>query len=185
MKLDTRQRWLLLGGLLAATLAAAAWVGDRAAKPETDLVVASEPAKAPRSSASLARAGTKDEAPQVNLEKLKSRDVGKASRDPFALPMPRAGKPKPPAPAVPAVQPVAAPPPPPPTAPPLPFTYMGKLISGNDVAVFLTQGERNLVVREGETIDSSYRVERIAEGAITLTYLPLNQRQTIQIGAPQ
>jgi hypothetical protein len=184
MKLDARQRWLLLGGLLAATLAAAAWVGDRAAKPETDLVVPSEPATASRPSANLARAGTKEEAPQVNLEKLKSRDVGKASRDPFALPRPRAGKPKPPAPAVPAVQSVAAPPPPP-TAPPLPFTYMGKLMSGNDVAVFLTQGERNLVVREGETIDSSYRVERIAEGAITLTYLPLNQRQTILIGAPQ
>lgn len=184
MKLDARQRWLLLGGLLAATLAAAAWVGDRAANPETDLVVPSEPAKASRSSASLARAGTKDEAPQVNLEKLKSRDVGKASRDPFALPMPRAGKPKQPAPAVPAVQSVAAPPPPP-TAPPLPFTYMGKLISEGNLAVFLVQGERNLVVHEGDTIDSLYRVERIADGNITLLFLPLNQRQTIVIGEPR
>jgi hypothetical protein len=62
---------------------------------------------------------------------------------------------------------------------------MGRLKSGNDVAVFLTQGERNLVVREGETIDSSYRVERIAEGAITLTYLPLNEPQTLLIAEPQ
>ncbi len=184
MKLDARQRWPLLGGLLAATLAAAAWVGDRSAGPETDLVAASEPGKASRSSANLARTGTKDESPQVNLEKLKSRHPGKASRDPFALPRPRVAKPGLPVPAAPAVQSVAAPPSPP-TAPPLPFTYMGKLMSGNDVAVFLVQGERNLVVREGETIESSYRVERIADDAITLTYLPLNQRQTILIGEPQ
>jgi hypothetical protein len=51
--------------------------------------------------------------------------------------------------------------------------------------VFLSRGDRNLIVRQGETIDSMYRVELIAESAITLTYLPLNQRQTIVIGAAQ
>jgi len=51
--------------------------------------------------------------------------------------------------------------------------------------VFLVQGERNLVVHEGDTIDSLYRVERIADGGITLLFLPLNQRQTIVIGEPQ
>ncbi len=74
---------------------------------------------------------------------------------------------------------------PPPAAPPLPFTYMGKLMSGGDLAVFLVQGERNLVVHEGDTIDSLYRVERISEADITLLFLPLNQRQTIPIGEPQ
>jgi hypothetical protein len=62
---------------------------------------------------------------------------------------------------------------------------MGKLVQGGDLAVFLVQGERNLIVREGDTIDSLYKVERIAEGGITLLFLPLNQRQTIIIGAPQ
>ena len=58
-------------------------------------------------------------------------------------------------------------------------------MSEGDLAVFLVQGERNLVVHEGDTIDSLYRVERIADGGITVLYLPLNQRQTIPIGEPQ
>jgi len=187
MKLDARQRWLLVGGLLAVTLAAAAWVGDRAAEPETDLVAASEPGKASRSSAGLTRAGAKNEAAQVNLEKLKSRDPGNASRDPFALPRPRAAKSKPPvpaAPAVPAVQAVAAPPPPP-SAPPLPFTYMGRLLSEEANAVFLTQGERNLVVHEGEIIESTYRVDKVSETRLTFTHLPSGVQQHLAIGEAQ
>ncbi|HZP92633.1 MAG TPA: hypothetical protein VFB20_07105 [Burkholderiales bacterium] len=187
MKLDTRRRWLLLGGLLTATLAAAAWVRDNGAPQSTELVDASKAvasaapkaAKPPRSGA----AGK--EAPQVNLEKLKSRDLEAASRDPFATAAPRAAKPKraaAAAAAAAAAMQAAAAPPPPPTAPPLPFTYMGRMTSDEDLAVFLSQGSRNLVVHEGDTIDSLYRVDQIAESAITLTYLPLNQRQTIVIG---
>jgi hypothetical protein len=180
MKLRSRQRWMLLGGLLAATLAAAAWVGERSAR-DSDLVAASEPdSKAERPASN--RVGPADQMPRLNLEKLQTRDLGDATRDPFS-----AGKPKTqrPAPAARRVEPIAAPPPPQPGAPPLPFTYLGRLVEGDDVAVFLSHGERNLVVRQGETIDSVYRVERIADGAITLVYLPLDQRQTIVIGDPQ
>ncbi|MGH8629859.1 MAG: hypothetical protein ACREU7_03710 [Burkholderiales bacterium] len=183
MKPETRQRWLLLGGLLVVTLATAAWVGDRTS-PDSEVVAASEPdSGTPSSPAISSRHNAPDEAPQVNLEKLQSRDLGTTSRDPFAVRKPRVDKPRPPAPAVPAVQVVAAPPPP--SAPPLPFTYIGRLVEGDDVAVFLSQGDRNLVVRQGETIDSIYRVEHVAENAITLTYLPLDQRQTIVIGDPR
>jgi hypothetical protein len=184
MRLDSRQRWILLGGLLAATLAAAAWVGERSA-PDSELVAASEPdAKAASSQSPRAEAASKPA--QLNLEKLQSRDLGGVTRDPFSAPRPRVAKPAPAPLPAPPVQVVAAPPPPPPpSAPPLPFTYMGKLVEGDNVAVFLSQGERNLVVRQGQTIDSIYRVERIAESAITLTYLPLDQRQTIVIGDPK
>jgi hypothetical protein len=183
MKLDIRQRWTLLGGLLAATLAAAAWVGERASSgPE--LVTAAETGSRPAPS-SAGRAQRDGDQPRLNLEKLQSRDLGGATRDPFAVRKPRQDKPAavpPPAPPGPVV---AAPPPPPPSAPALPFTYMGRLVEGEDIAVFLSQGERNLVVREGDTIDATYRVELIAESAITLTYLPLDQRQTIVIGEPR
>lgn len=186
MKLDARQRWLVLGGLLTATLAAAAWLGDNAAPPKTELVAAAEenPGAAVRSATRSPRTGAHQEAPQVNLEKLRSRDPGTVSRDPFAVPAPRgATRPGPAAPAPSPARVAVAPSPP--GAPPLPFTYMGKLISGEDLAVFLVQGERNLIVHEGDTIDSLYRVEHIAERVITLVYLPLNQRQTIVIGEPQ
>ncbi len=179
MKLDTTRRWILLGGLLAATLAAAAWVGERSS-PEPELVGASEPgARAPSSPARADRPGNPE---QLNLEKLQSRDLASPSTDPFAVRKPRAEKPRPPAARIvqPAIAPAA-----PPSAPSVPFTYLGKLVEGDEVAVFLSQGDRNLVVREGETIDSTYRVERIAESAITLTYLPLNQRQTIVTGGAQ
>jgi hypothetical protein len=179
MKLHIRQRWLVVAGLLTATLAAAAWIRDSAVPSRTEVVAASDSsaAPAPRPSA----AGTDGEAPAVNLEKLKSRELGRAIRDPFATGAPRAAKSKPAAAARPAQVVVA----PPPSPPPLPFTYMGKLVQGGDLAVFLVQGERNLIVREGDTIDSLYKVERIAAGGITLLFLPLNQRQTIFIGEPQ
>jgi hypothetical protein len=183
MKLHTRQRWLVVAGLLTATLAAAAWIRDSAVPSGTEIVAASDSSAAPTPRPSDAR--TDGETPVINLEKLKSRNFGRVTRDPFATGAPRAARSKPGA-AAPSAQAVVAPPsPPPPSAPPLPFTYMGKLVSGGDLAVFLVQGERNLVVREGDTIDSLYKVERIAEGDITLVFLPLNQRQTIIIGEPQ
>jgi hypothetical protein len=184
MKLHARQRWLVVAGLLTATLAAAAWIRDGAVPSRTEVVAASDSSAAPASRQS--DAGTDGEAPVINLEKLKSRSLGKVIRDPFATGAPRAAKSKPSA-AAPSAQVAVAPPPspPPPSAPPLPFTYMGKLVQGGDLAVFLVQGERNLIVHEGDTIDSLYKVERIAEGGITLLFLPLNQRQTIIIGEPQ
>ena len=180
MKLHARQRWLVLGGLLTATLAAAAWVRDSADVPGTEVVAASNSSAAP-AAVRLANPETQRDATIINLDKLKSRDLGKATRDPFATGKPRAAKPKPSGAARPAQAVVA----PPPSAPPLPFTYMGKLMSEGDLAVFLVHGERNLIVHEGDTIDSLYRVERIAESDITLLFLPLNQRQTLAIGAPQ
>lgn len=73
-------------------------------------------------------------------------------------------------------------PPPPPQAPPLPFTYLGKLIEADRTSVFLTNGNRNWVVRSGDTIDGAYRVEVIGDRTITLTYLALDIRQELGIG---
>ena len=39
-------------------------------------------------------------------------------------------------------------------------------------------------VRQGDTVNGIYRVEQIAPGAITLTYLPLGLQQTLQTGSP-
>lgn len=83
--------------------------------------------------------------------------------------------------------PKAAPAPaaPAPTAPPLPFTYIGKAAAVTDVwEVFLARGEQTYVVRKHTLIDAVYRVENIAPPIITLTYLPLNQIQQLNIGVP-
>jgi hypothetical protein len=73
-------------------------------------------------------------------------------------------------------------PPPPPTAPPLPFTYLGRYEDLAKPVIFLVRGDRVLLVREGDTIEGNYRVEGIVGTALGLTYLPLNIRQSLDIG---
>jgi hypothetical protein len=79
-------------------------------------------------------------------------------------------------------QPQAAPPPPPPMAPPLPFTFIGKSVGDGAWEVYLARGDRTYVVRADTVIDGTYRVDAIAPPVLTLTYLPLNQVQQLNIG---
>lgn len=73
--------------------------------------------------------------------------------------------------------------PPPPSAPPLPFTFIGKSVGGGAWEIYLSRGERTYVVRDkGAVLDGTYRVESIAPPVLTLTYLPLNQQQQLNIG---
>lgn len=74
-------------------------------------------------------------------------------------------------------------PPPPPTAPPMPFTYMGKLEEQGRTVVFLSREGVNYSVEQGDQIEGTYRVEAISPHAVILTYLPLDIRQTLPIGA--
>jgi hypothetical protein len=78
--------------------------------------------------------------------------------------------------------PAPAPPPPPPSAPPLPFTFIGKSLAGGAWEIYLARGERTYVLRDKTVIDGTYRVDAIAPPVLTLTYLPLNQVQQLNIG---
>jgi hypothetical protein len=85
---------------------------------------------------------------------------------------------------------VPPPPPPPPSAPaeaprapPLPFRFMGQLDDGRGKQTyFLARGTAMLSVSLGETIDSTYLLERVELGALHFTYLPLRERQSLQFG---
>jgi hypothetical protein len=78
--------------------------------------------------------------------------------------------------------PVAPPPPPPPSAPPLPFTFIGKSVADGAWEIYLARGDRTYVVRDKTVIDGTYRVDAIAPPVLTLTYLPLNTVQQLNIG---
>ena len=78
--------------------------------------------------------------------------------------------------------PPAPPPPPPPSAPPLPFTFIGKSVADGAWEVYLARGDRTFVVRDKTVIDGTYRVDAIAPPVLTLTYLPLNTVQQLNIG---
>jgi hypothetical protein len=72
---------------------------------------------------------------------------------------------------------------PPPAAPPLPFVFIGKMQEdGNKYVVFLERQNRIYLVREGGAIDANYRVDSINVPVMTLTYIPLDIKQTVQIG---
>ena len=79
-------------------------------------------------------------------------------------------------------KPAPPPPPPPPTAPPLPFTYLGKSVAAGVWEVYLARGDKTYLVHDKMVIDATYRVDALAPPTLTLTYLPLNQVQQINIG---
>lgn len=69
-----------------------------------------------------------------------------------------------------------------PTAPPVPFTYLGELdAKAAKPQVFLSNGDRLLIVSPGDVVDDQYRVESVSESDVVLTYLPLNQTQAVSI----
>ena len=73
-------------------------------------------------------------------------------------------------------------PPPPPVAPPLPYAVIGKKLEDQAWEVYLTRGEQTFIAREKLVIEGQYRVDAIKPPTMTLTYLPLNQTQTLTIG---
>jgi hypothetical protein len=99
---------------------------------------------------------------------------------PEALPPPRSALPNP-IPILPIA--AAAPPPPPkPVAPPVPFTYLGTFQDSGKPTFFLVKGDQVYHVREGDVIEGTYRVEGVEGPTLKLLYLPLNIRQTINVG---
>jgi hypothetical protein len=67
-----------------------------------------------------------------------------------------------------------------PVAPPLPFRYFGRLTENGKTEVFVMRGEDLLALAPGQTI-GDYRVDQIADAAISFTYLPLKMKQTLDL----
>lgn len=87
--------------------------------------------------------------------------------------------PPPPPPKAPPVKPL---PPPPPSAPPLPFSYLGRYVEDGKLTLMLVRGDRIYTVSEGELIDNTYRIGAVSGSLLELTYLPLNIKQTLNVG---
>ena len=184
--LGTRGRWAVYGIALLGTLAAVRWAGgqdDGAAAPVRERVVersASAAGAANTPTATKQMAVTADAGTTLDVSRLGQRTAAGSERDLFpAVNWAQVAREEeikrnpPPKPA----------PPPPPQAPPLPFTYMGRMIEDGKSTVFLIQGDRSLIVRQGETVQGSWRVDAIADQAMTFTYVPLNKQQTLSFAA--
>jgi hypothetical protein len=167
------RRYTLFGSLaLAIVLSAVSGMGGNAAD---------ERLVPPRSRPTHALRAPTQPLPNIELEPLPRRD---APPDTVNVASNSFGAkswyvPPPPAPAKPAAKPL---PPPPPAPPPMPFTFLGRYEEGGTRIILLVRSDRIYTVTEGEVIDKTYRVERLAGGQLELTYLPLDIKQIISAG---
>jgi hypothetical protein len=181
------KRWLLWWPLLAL----AAWLVLSDPAPQQEVVAATRtaPASAPPSSTASVTAAEPPAAatrharpqpaeplatlvPRHQLVPAKDAQPGSAApRDLFSA---HQWTPPPPP------QPVQAAAPP--TAPPVPYAYLGKKQEGEAWEVYLARGEQTFIAREGSQLEGSWRIDQIRPPSMTLTYLPLNQPQTLPIG---
>ncbi|MGE8186770.1 hypothetical protein [Pseudomonas sp. NPDC086278] len=72
-----------------------------------------------------------------------------------------------------------------PSVPPMPFQFVGKLDDRSDLQVFLQNGEKIYVVRKGDVIDDTWRIEGISDAELRFVYLPLHVSQTLSVGSTQ
>lgn len=76
---------------------------------------------------------------------------------------------------------VAAPPAPPQVPEPA-FSYLGRLVDGDRMLVFLAHEGETRAVPVGATVAEHWRIDSIAAGSIGLTYLPLGVTRQLALG---
>lgn len=167
MRMPTRRESALLALALAVIFAAAA--ANREESESADVVAASRRADKTKAEGTRVAVAADLDPAQLRREANAGETGNAFESKSWYLPPP----PPPPA------KPLA---PPPPSAPPLPFTYLGRYDDSAKPVIFLVRGDRILLVSAGDVIEGTYRVDGIAGSALGLTYLPLNIRQTLDIG---
>ena len=178
MDATEKKRKMAIGGALIATLIAAALIEDE----EEIVPKTADTVNPPVKSAGDRVRGQENKAEQLDVGKLGQRKFDPRAGEIFLstnwVPKRRMIDPE--------DQPVkvveiAKPPPPAPTAPPLQFKYNGKAIEDNQTWVFLSQAGENFITKIGGKINPQYRLDSITDDTITVTYLPLNIKQTLNI----
>jgi hypothetical protein len=71
-----------------------------------------------------------------------------------------------------------------PAPPAFPFRYLGSIEGGwFPKTIVLTRGSYMYVTSVGQMIGANYRLESVTPDHLTVTYLPLKQRQTIALSS--
>lgn len=166
MKRTRKEHTLLVGGALLTTVLTIQWISsdDAGADPGQPATEERSPSSGPGTTAKS------DETKYLDIDRLERRKFSSQAGDIFSH---KSWVPPPP--------PTKSGPLPPPPPPPLLFKYLGKVIEGDETRVFLSLSDRNYIVKQGEHIDSRYRVDEVNDHMITFTYLPLSAKQTLLI----
>lgn len=173
-----RARWVLWVLLLAGAAALAVF-GDK-----TPAGAGAAPAGRPASSAAVRPAAVRSAKAPEPIEPLLPREQQASAALPpradlFATPAWR----RPPAPAPTTVAaPASTPPPPPPQAPPLPYRLIGRKFDGSAWELFLGRDDTPFVVREGDTLEAAWRLQKIAPPLATFKHLGTGQERSLEIG---
>lgn len=67
-------------------------------------------------------------------------------------------------------------------APAFPYTVVGRKKEGLIMEVFLTREDQNFVAREGQALETDYKVTRIGPNSMTVVYTRLNHAHEILLG---
>ncbi len=164
------RRRLIFGGALLATVVASVWPRSDENAAVDIVGPAARGAQAPR---------TADPAlsPPAELpplgETLERPAAAKRVADLFAAKswIPPAPKPAPGAPSA-------------PSAPPFPYTVVGGLADNNVITIVFSNKDQYFVLRAGEVLADTYRLDEVNSNSITVTYLPLGQKQVLPLGTP-
>ncbi len=183
------QRHGILGLALIATLALV-WLGEQGDSNLTDADIVEPVQRTARRNLEEAASGARSTEPDLAIKltppRRDSAETSPSPRFPIGgddlFPVQSWLPPPPPPPPI-----VEAPPPPPPQAPVLPFKYVGRLAAagdkdeGNSAAesVFLTQGEKVVILQVGQT-RASWRLDSINPQGLRFTYLPLQQQRQLR-----
>lgn len=153
-------RKLLLIGAVLATVALVAY------EPARDEAVKSEPRES--AAPAITARGNASEGLKVPERRALGKVRGELFGAPPAPPQPVAAAPSAPAVAV---------------APPVPYRFAGRVRKGAEEEFLLSKGDLIFPVKEGETLDGTYRVVAVKAEGIELTYLPLGTTERIVVGS--
>lgn len=173
-----KKRKMIIGGALVATLIAAVMIED-----EEEVAINAPEALQPLKPSQDRAKRIESNPTQLDISKLGQRKFSPLAGELFlsttwAPKRPQIDPEEQPIKLLQAPRSVA---PPVPVAPPLQFKYTGKAIEDHQTWVFLSQAGENFITKMGEKINPQYRLDAINDEMVTVTYLPLNVKQTLTI----
>ena len=170
MKLAPRQ-WLLLA-VLSVTLGATLWTAWNGDETDTVQVATRAPSTSghqsrPRTSAAAVKAAN---TATLDIDRLKRTPWQDSDRNLFSGGQAAAQTTAAPQ----AAQQM-------PVIPPVPFTYVGKLEDHGEYTVFLSMGNKNISVKNGDVV-GDWKVKAITPPRMILSYQPLGADVPLMIG---
>jgi hypothetical protein len=69
------------------------------------------------------------------------------------------------------------------TAPPMPYRFAGRVRKGAEEELLLSKGELVFPVKEGDTLDGTYKVVAVKPDLIELIYIPLGTAERITVNS--